>query len=86
MINYYNARDFASVGLRHDHLQPYGILQDFDLAKRHYGEVITNYDPENLVAKDHFKRVKGFVKKLNGLRTVRFHFTRPLSTTVNLEI
>lgn len=48
-----------------------GRVQDFDLAKRHYGEVITNFDPDNSDARARFKRVKAMKKDLGIIRDVR---------------
>eukprot|EP00892_Ulva_mutabilis_P009894 jgi/Ulvmu1/7277/UM035_0065.1 len=43
-------------------------LEDFDLAKRHYGEVITNYDPDNSDALARFKKVKAMKKDMDAVR------------------
>lgn len=48
-----------------------GWVQDFDLAKRHYGEVITNFDPDNSEARARFKKVKAMKKDLGIIRDVR---------------
>jgi hypothetical protein len=45
-------------------------LQDFDMAKRHYGMVLTQYDPENEVGKREFKAIKAYQKDIAKLRAV----------------
>jgi hypothetical protein len=42
------------------------------MAKRHFGEVITNYDPDNQEAKKLFKKAKKVLKDLTTAREVRF--------------
>ena len=41
------------------------------MAKRHFGDVITNYDPENEEARRLFKKAKNFLKDLTKAREVR---------------
>jgi hypothetical protein len=40
------------------------------MAKRHFGEVITNYDPDNSEARKLFKKAKTLLKDLNAVREV----------------
>lgn len=46
-------------------------VQDFDMAKRHYGEILTKYDPEHKVAKDRFKELKTLQRKIDRANKVR---------------
>ena len=43
------------------------------MAKRHYGMVLTQYDPENERAKDDFKVIKKYQKKVAKLKAVCLH-------------
>jgi tetratricopeptide (TPR) repeat protein len=52
-------------------VQTCNAVQDFDLAKRHYGEVITKFDPDNQDAKALFKKVKDLQKRVAKVDTVR---------------
>jgi hypothetical protein len=45
-------------------------VQDFDMAKRHYGMVLTQYDPENERGKKEFKAIKAYQKSIAKLRKV----------------
>lgn len=49
------------------------------MAKRHFGEVITNYDPDNEEARKLFKKAKKYLKDLTKVREVRF-VQLPVST------
>lgn len=40
------------------------------MAKRHFGEVMTNYDPDNEEAKKLFKKAKKVLKDLTTAREV----------------
>jgi hypothetical protein len=51
-------------------VQTCNAAQDFDLAKRHYGEVITKFDPDNQDAKALFKKVKDLQKRVAKVDTV----------------
>lgn len=41
------------------------------MAKRHYGMVLTQYDPENEQAKVEFKAIKKYQKEVAKLKAVR---------------
>lgn len=41
------------------------------MAKRHYGEVITKYDPENTEARALFKQIKDLQKQVAKVDAVR---------------
>lgn len=48
----------------------YYMLQDFDMAKRHYGEVLTKYDPDNKAAKTSFKELKALQRRIDSATKV----------------
>jgi hypothetical protein len=55
-------------------------MQEFEMAKRHFGEVITNYDPDNEEARKLFKKAKKVLKDLTKAREVRYSLPALITT------